>query len=89
VVSGSGTTRWAALPLRLCNYAYLLAFGPLVLTDMAITLFAVLTLWAFASMWRPPSHGTVLRFGLALSRALLSKFSTGLLFLCFAASRGK
>jgi 4-amino-4-deoxy-L-arabinose transferase-like glycosyltransferase len=78
---------WGGL-LCLCAYATMptmLAFGPLVLTDMAITFFAVLTLWAFASMWRSPSHGTVLRFGLALSGALLSKFSAGLLFFCFAA----
>ena len=78
---------WGGL-LCLCAYAtmpVMLAFGPLVLTDMAITLFAVLTVWAFASMWRSPSRGTVLRFGLALSGALLSKFSAGLLFFCFAA----
>jgi 4-amino-4-deoxy-L-arabinose transferase-like glycosyltransferase len=78
---------WGGL-LCLCAYAtmpVMLAFGPLVLTDMAITLFAVLTVWAFASMWLSPSRGTVLRFGLALSGALLSKFSAGLLFFCFAA----
>jgi 4-amino-4-deoxy-L-arabinose transferase-like glycosyltransferase len=78
---------WGGL-LCLCVFATMpvvLAFGPLVLTDMAITLFAVLTVWAFASMWRSPSRGTVLRFGLALSGALLSKFSAGLLFFCFAA----
>ena len=61
----------------------MLAFGPLVLTDMAITLFAVLTLWAFASMWRSPSRRTILLFGLAFGGALLSKFSAGLLFFCF------
>jgi 4-amino-4-deoxy-L-arabinose transferase-like glycosyltransferase len=79
--------RWGGL-LCLCAYAttpVMLAFGPLVLTDIAITLFVVLTLWAFASMWRSPSHGTVLRFGLAFGAALLSKFSAGLLFFCFAA----
>jgi 4-amino-4-deoxy-L-arabinose transferase-like glycosyltransferase len=78
---------WGGL-LCLCAYAtmpVMLAFGPLVLTDMAITLFAVLTVWAFASMWLSPSRGTVLRFGLSLSGALLSKFSAGLLFFCFAA----
>jgi predicted membrane-bound dolichyl-phosphate-mannose-protein mannosyltransferase len=72
--------------LCLCAFAtmpVMLAFGPLVLTDMAITLFAVLSVWAFASMRRSPSHGTVLRFGLALSGALLSKFSAGLLFFMF------
>ena len=78
---------WGGL-LCLCAYVtmpVMLAFGPLVLTDMAITLFAVLTLWAFASMWQSPSQGTVLRFGLAFGGALLSKFSAGLLFFCFAA----
>jgi 4-amino-4-deoxy-L-arabinose transferase-like glycosyltransferase len=79
--------RWGGL-LCLCAYAtmpVMLAFGPLVLTDIAITLFTVLTLWAFANMWRSPSGGTVLRFGLAFGAALLSKFSAGLLFFCFLA----
>jgi hypothetical protein len=78
---------WGGL-LCLCAYAtmpVMLAFGPLVLTDIAITLFFVLTLWAFASMWRSPSRGTILRFGLAFGAALLTKFSAGLLFFCFAA----
>jgi len=76
---------WGGL-LCLCTYAtmpVMLAFGPLVLTDIAIALFAVLTLWAFASMWRTPSRRTVLLFGFALGGALLSKFSAGLLFFCF------
>ena len=76
---------WGGL-LCLCTYATMpamLAFGPLVLTDMAITLFVMLTLWTFAGMWRSPSRGTILRFGLALGGALLSKFSAGLLFFCF------
>ncbi len=79
--------RWGGL-LCLCTYAtmpVMLAFGPLVLTDIAITLFVVLTLWAFASMWQSPSRWTVLRFGLAFGAALLSKFSAGLLFFCFPA----
>jgi 4-amino-4-deoxy-L-arabinose transferase-like glycosyltransferase len=78
---------WGGL-LCLCVYAtmpVMLAFGPLVLTDIAITLFVVLTLWAFATMWQSPSRGTVLLFGLALGGALLSKFSSGLLFFCFPA----
>lgn len=78
---------WGGL-LCLCAYATMpamLAFGPLVLTDMAIALFTVLTLWAFASMWRSPSRETVARFALAFGGALLSKFSAGLLFFCFAA----
>jgi 4-amino-4-deoxy-L-arabinose transferase-like glycosyltransferase len=79
--------QWGGL-LCLCAYAtmpVMLAFGPLVLTDIAITLFVVLTLWAFACMWRSPSRGTVLLFGLAFGGALLSKFSAGLLFFCFLA----
>jgi 4-amino-4-deoxy-L-arabinose transferase-like glycosyltransferase len=79
--------KWGGL-LCLCAYAttpVMLAFGPLVLTDIAITLFVALTLWTFASMWRSPSRGTILRFGLALGGALLSKFSAGLLFFCFLA----
>jgi 4-amino-4-deoxy-L-arabinose transferase-like glycosyltransferase len=79
--------QWGGL-LCLCAYAtmpVMLAFGPLVLTDIAITLFAVLTLWTFASVWRSPSRRTVLLFGLAFGGALLSKFSAGLLFFCFLA----
>lgn len=78
---------WGGL-LCLCVYAtmpVMLTFGPLVLTDMAITLFAVLTLWTFANMWKSPSHRTILWFGLAFGGALLSKFSSGLLFFCFPA----
>jgi 4-amino-4-deoxy-L-arabinose transferase-like glycosyltransferase len=79
--------RWGGL-LCLCAYAtmpVMLAFGPLVLTDIAITLFFVLTLWTFAKMWQSPSRGTILGFGLAFGAALLSKFSAGLLFFCFTA----
>lgn len=78
---------WGGL---LCLSAYatmppILAFGPLVLTDLAVTLFAVLTLWTFAEMWRSPSRNNILKFGLAFGAALLSKFSAGLLFFCFIA----
>jgi hypothetical protein len=76
---------WGGL-LCLCAYStmpIMLAFGPLVLTDIAMTLFAVVTLWTFASMWRSPSRGMVFRFGLAFGAALLSKFSAGLLLFCF------
>jgi hypothetical protein len=74
--------------LSLCAYATMpafLAFGPLVLTDTAIALFSVLTLWSFADMWRSPTRGALLKFGLALGAALLSKYSAGLLFFCFPA----
>jgi 4-amino-4-deoxy-L-arabinose transferase-like glycosyltransferase len=61
-----------------------LAFGPLVHTDVALTLFSVLALWTFANLWREPTRGNVLRFGLSLAGALLSKFTAGLLFFVFA-----
>lgn len=62
-----------------------IAFGPLVLTDIAVTLFWVLTVWQLPNMWRSPTRGTVVKFGLALAGALLSKFSSGLLFFGFVA----
>ena len=76
---------WGGL---LCLSAYatmpaFLAFGPLVLTDTAATLFCLLTLWSFADMWRAPTRAAVLKFSLALGAALLTKFSAGLLFFCF------
>jgi 4-amino-4-deoxy-L-arabinose transferase-like glycosyltransferase len=78
---------WGGL---LCLLAYatmpaFLVFGPLVLTDIVVTLFCVLTLWAFAGMWRNPSRAAVVKFGFAFAGALLSKFSSGLLFFCFLA----
>jgi Dolichyl-phosphate-mannose-protein mannosyltransferase len=62
-----------------------LAFGPLVITDIAVTLFWVLTVWQLPNMWRSPTRWTVVKFGLALAGALLSKFSSGLLFFVFVA----
>jgi hypothetical protein len=76
---------WGGL---LCLAAYVstpafLTFGPLVLTDIAVALFCLLTVWAFAEMWRMPNRGNFLRFGFALGGALLSKFSSGLLLFGF------
>jgi hypothetical protein len=61
-----------------------IAFGPLVLTDVTITLFSLLALWAFADLWQEPSKRNVALFALALAAALLSKFTAGLLFFAFA-----
>jgi hypothetical protein len=58
-----------------------LAFGPLVLTDVAIALFAILTLWTLGELWRNPDRRNTRWFALALSGALLSKFSSGILFI--------
>ena len=60
-----------------------IAFGPLVITDIAVTLFWVLTVWQLPNMWRSPSRGTLVVFGLAMAGAFLSKFSSGLLFFVF------
>jgi hypothetical protein len=76
----------------LCVTAYVttpafLVFGPLVLTDVAITFFALLTLWRFATLWRNPNRANIICFGLAFGTALLSKFSSGLLLFAFLAFR--
>lgn len=78
--------QWGGLLCLACYVSYpaFLAFGPLILTDLAVTLFCVLSVWFFAEMWRTPNRATALRFGLALAAALLSKFSSGLLFFGFA-----
>ena len=60
-----------------------LVFGPLVLTDLAITLFSLWTLWRFAELWQNPSRRNKAWFAIALAGALLSKFSAGLLFFAF------
>jgi hypothetical protein len=60
-----------------------LAFGPLVHTDVALALFSLLALWTFADLWREPTRGNVLLFGLSLAGALLSKFTAGVLFFAF------
>jgi hypothetical protein len=60
-----------------------LAFGPLVLTDTAVTLFCILTIWAFAELWQAPTRLIRTYFGCALAAALLSKFSAGLLLISF------
>jgi hypothetical protein len=78
---------WGGL-LCLCVYASMpafLAFGPLVITDIAVALFWVLAVWQLPEMWRSPSRWTVLKFGLALAGAFLTKFSSGLLFFVFVA----
>lgn len=78
---------WGGL---LCLAAYVsmpafLTFGPLVLTDVVITLFWVLTAWYLANMWLSPSRGKVVVFGLLFAATLLSKFSSGLMFFVFVA----
>jgi hypothetical protein len=63
-----------------------LAFGPLVHTDLAVTLFSLVSLWTFAKVWHEPSRKNALIFGLSLAGALLSKFTAGVLFVAFVVS---
>ena len=60
-----------------------LAFGPLVHTDIPVTLFSLLTLWRFAETWQNPTRRNSILFGLSLAGALLSKFTAGILFFAF------
>jgi len=60
-----------------------LAFGPLVHTDISVTVFSLLTLWRFAETWQSPSRKNAALFGLSLAGALLSKFTAGILFFAF------
>lgn len=69
---------WAGL-LCLAIYAStptFLTFGPLVLTDIPITLAAVLTIWTFASLWQSPTRSNFRCFTLCLAIAFLTKFSS-------------
>jgi Dolichyl-phosphate-mannose-protein mannosyltransferase len=76
----------------LCLAAYVstpafLVFGPLVLTDIAVTFAVLLALWSFAALWRAPSRATLIPFGLLLGVAFLTKFSSGFLLFAFPAFR--
>ena len=76
---------WAGL---LCLAVYVttpafLAFGPLVHTDIAVTLFSLITVWRFAEIWREPNRKNAGLFALALAATLLSKFTAGILLFAF------
>jgi Dolichyl-phosphate-mannose-protein mannosyltransferase len=80
---------WGGL---LCLAAYVttpafLVFGPLVLTDVAVTFTTLLALWSFAALWRAPSRATLIPFGLLLGVSFLTKFSSGFLLFAFLAFR--
>ena len=80
---------WGGL---LCLAAYIstpafIVFGPLVLTDIPVALFVLLTIWSFADLWREPSPHNVAVMGFFLAAAVLSKYSAGALLFCFLAFR--
>ena len=57
-----------------------LVFGPLVITDLPVTLFTIIALWQLGEIWAEPSPKNARLFGAALGASLLSKF-TGLLMI--------
>jgi hypothetical protein len=68
----------------LCLAAYVttpafLVFGPLVLTDLPVTLFSLVALWRLGEIWSAPSPRNAWLFGVAFAGALLSKFTGPLL----------
>jgi len=78
---------WAGL---LCLSVYVstpafIAFAPLVHTDLAVTLFSLLTLWRFAEIWEDPTRRNAVLFSICLAAALLSKFTAIILFFAFVA----
>ena len=80
---------WGGL---LCLAAYVstpafIVFGPLVLTDIPVALFVLLTMWRFAKLWQSPTRGNMIAFGLCFAAAVLSKYNAGLLFFCALAFR--
>ncbi|HJY93295.1 MAG TPA: glycosyltransferase family 39 protein, partial [Candidatus Acidoferrum sp.] len=62
-----------------------LTFGPLVLTDMAVTLFSLLTVWRFADLWQNPTKRNAFLLAMSFAGALLSKFTAGILLFVFVA----
>jgi len=57
-----------------------LTFGPLVITDLPVTLFSLIALWHLGEIWAVPSPKNAWLFGAALGASLVSKF-TGLLII--------
>src|SRR5579872_1110588 len=59
----------------LCLAAYVttpafLVFGPLVLTDLPVTLFSLVALWQLGEIWAAPSHKNAMLFGLAMGASV-------------------
>jgi 4-amino-4-deoxy-L-arabinose transferase-like glycosyltransferase len=69
--------------LMFVSTPFFYAYGSLVHTDIGIALFALISVWTFASLWSDPNWANCLRFASCLAAALLTKFTAGLLFPCF------
>jgi hypothetical protein len=74
---------WGGLLCLACDATTpaFLVFGPLVITDLPVTLFSLIAVWQLGELWALPSRRNALFFGVALAAALLSKFTGVLLFL--------
>ncbi len=58
---------------------FYLGYGPLVITDMGLALFCLLTAWLTANLWLKPNFTSIIKLALAAAAALLSKFSAVLI----------
>ncbi len=68
---------WGAL-LSLAVFAtspFYIGYGSLVITDMGLAFFCLLTAWLTAKLWVRPGFASLLQLSLAAAAALLSKFS--------------
>ncbi len=63
-----------------CVTPAFLVFGPLVITDVPVTLFSVIALWQLGEIWAEPSPRNSLLFGVAFAAAMLCKFTGLILF---------
>lgn len=54
---------------------FCISYGQLVITDMGLAFFCVLTAWLTADLWMRPSFASAFQLSLAAAAALLSKYS--------------
>jgi len=69
--------RWGAL-LSLAVFAtspFYIGYGSLVITDIGLALFCLLTAWLTAALWTRPGFVSLILLSLVAAAALLSKFS--------------
>ena len=60
-----------------------LGYGPLLVTDIGLCLFVILSAWTFADLWTVPTPRNAAAFALSTAAAFLSKFSALLLIPAF------
>ena len=76
--------RRITLPMRLCHMPAFITFGPLALSDKVVTLYCLVDYPpAFADMWKAPSRGKVVKFGVVLGGASFQVFCRTFVLLFF------